>query len=67
MKFKEGDLFWTLTIEPPGVQSKKVYGTICYYSKSRGSYNVKWDRGTTELWIKWTNNRMYEKNMNHIE
>lgn len=66
MKFKKNDRFWTLTIEPPGVKRKMVYGRIGWYYQSRDAYSVIWDKNTPEQWIKWTNNRMYEQEMNYI-
>ena len=66
MKLKENDRFLALTIETLGVKRKKVYGTIGWYSQSRDAYSVIWDKDTPEQWIKWTNNRMYEKEMNYI-
>ena len=66
MKLKENDRFLALTIETLGVKRKKVYGTIGWYSQSRDAYSVIWDKDTPEQWIKSTNNRMYETEINYI-
>ena len=58
MEFKEGDRFFSFSIEPPGINREKVSGTIIGYSESRKKYIVEWDKHTQESHIKWTNGKM---------
>ena len=58
MEFKEGERFFSLSIEPPGNKRKKVFGTILSYSQSRKKYVVEWDKTTPESHIKWANGKI---------